>query len=676
MNGSFGQPTPRDSGSVDGGVDLYSDCDGLGVECKFISKDVDQQKRVEQEWSGIRDKLSENLRTKDGHATPDRAPYEIWADTQRPIKKYIFATSARLANEAKRRILETQIQQFFRNIIGSRGGYGHLRQLEVQVLDWTQLYALTADATSLVFRWLRQWPPGFAELDGNDERGFREFLRSEKLPYFSRDCWQALQTRRDLWTESALISELCEPANADPFIVLIGKGGVGKTRFGLESARRMRELGWWTVQCNGVNSNIGGLRQLLAETPRQCRLVLFVDYLENFLALEGFIADIIELNQTSGHQIRVIATCRESFRSRVPQSAKLRSIGLESGSEAAFTEAATKHILASLNAGDTDVFAEKCRFNLALAAFLLFLNQDRSGDFALELSELREEEDFGKWIIKRLQKAGITDVFPVAAVLAGCNIPVTVFDDFARSHGASADELRRVLVCDKWIERRAPLLSSTEPPVWALFHDVFADVLLSYALETAPDRSDAIDRLFDRAVKHGLFPQTLISLGRIRQTASLGSFDWTSSLLELERRVPGTMAANAQVLLANALLPPETVIEVIAAFKNLRDAIKVTPQCDVGLGRLAVSFAGASPLNTVRFDEYVLPLIDEALSRERIVPALLRMAFKVRPERYSVTLQHWVKEHIRHFHASSVLGAWLEHICDVAKRDPQLVERF
>src|SRR6185369_16018758 len=109
------------------------------------------------------------------------------------------------------------------------------------------------------------------------------------------------------------------------------------------------------------------------------------------------------------------------------------------------------------------------------AAFLLFLKQEKPLTFGAELTALRHERDFETWVLRRLQNAGLRNVFAAAAVLAACEFPVTRFDELARAHGGSPDDSRRVLVGDKWIERREPLELGGEP-IWAVFHDVFADV--------------------------------------------------------------------------------------------------------------------------------------------------------------------------------------------------------
>ena len=659
----YGRPVPRDSGSVDGCIDLYCDREGLVVECKFVGADVkDESGRVEQEWKSVRDKLDENLTSSDGHAAPGRAPYAPWADAERPIKRYIFATSARLANEAKQREIATRIASFFRDDLGKRPGYERLRPITVEVIDWTSITAHLVDHPPLVFKWLEQWPEGFAELDDRSPVGFRAFFHSDKLPYLARDSWQPPTGLRHPWTETSLIEEIIQPDARDPIIVLIGHGGVGKTRLGLECARRMRELGWWTIRCNGLLAKTAGLRQLLENSPTSKRVLLFVDYLETWPTFEGFANDILELNQSSGHQVRIVATCRASYRERLATFMKIRSIGGEARIEVAYSEAVTRHILSKVGKTDIDALAEKCRNNFALAAFLAFLSHEKPHDFAVELSELRQEPNFESWIVRRLQNAGLKEINAAAAILAACDFTVTAFDKLAEAYGGSANDLRRILIADKWIERREPAESREGGPVWAAFHDILADVVLARAIDVAPDRDDAIDRLLELAVANGVFRQTFTALGRLKHTEVLAAVDWRARLLELERRKSGTLADYARLLLANALLTPEVRLALIASNGALEKAIASDSSCDLGLALTAAALSSSHADDSAQgeFDRTIVPLLDIAIARSRQTNIILRLSFRVRPERYREAVRSWIITHPDSFQTHFLLKGWLD----------------
>jgi hypothetical protein len=657
----FGRPIPRDSGSVDGGIDLYCEQEALVVECKFIGANVkDTSARVDQEWKNVHDKLDKTLITRDGKAEPTRAPYKPWADAAHPIKRYVFATSAQLANEQAQRDLTETIQSFFYDNIATRPGYEHLGKIKIEIIDWTNIETRLADHPSLVFKWLKQWPSGFSELDDRKPSGFRAFLHSDRLPYLARDSWQAPGGLRHPWTETSLVEELDQAEVRDPVVVLIGQGGVGKTRLGLECGRRMRALGWWTVHCDGLRASTAGLRQILEESCNSKRLLLFVDYLETWPGFEAFANDVLDINETSGHQVRVIATCRASYRDRLPSFIKLKNVGGKAAIEVSYSKAVTQHILSEIKTADTVTLAEKCRHNFALAAFLLFLRQERPEAFAAEISALRDEPSFEAWIIKRLQNAGLRgNLNVVAAILVACEFPVATFDELAKVHGGLADDLRRVLVADKWIERREAAERGAAGPVWAVFHDVFTDVVLARALEAAPDRDDAINRLLERAVVNGVFRQTLSALERLKQIEALSTVDWRSHLLELELRRPRTLASHARLLLANALLSPKTRLDLIAVDDDLREAIAVDPACAVGIALTAVTLS-ESDIKHEEFDRVILPLLDIAVARAHHSNMLLRLGFNTRPDRYREAVLQWIDAHPRAFQTHFLLKVWLD----------------
>src|SRR5882757_5074933 len=82
----YGEPNQRDSGSVDGAIDLYSDMEELVVECKHIGEadEDDESTRAEQEWKLVQNKLHGALASDGDGARPSRAPYAPWADSRRP----------------------------------------------------------------------------------------------------------------------------------------------------------------------------------------------------------------------------------------------------------------------------------------------------------------------------------------------------------------------------------------------------------------------------------------------------------------------------------------------------------------------------------------------------------------------------------------------------------------
>ncbi|MGD9658137.1 MAG: trypsin-like peptidase domain-containing protein, partial [Methylocystis sp.] len=520
------------------------------------------------------------------------------------------------------------------------------------------------------FDWLNQWPSGFTGLDDRKLSGFRVFLHSEQLPYFARDSWQPPPGMFQRWTETSLVEELTQAEVYNPVIVLTGPGGAGKTRLALEIARRMRGLGWLTVHCDGLRATTAGLRQLLAQSTFSVKVLLFVDYLEIWRdSFDAFVSEVLDLDELSGHHVRMIATCRASYRERLPLSIKSIVVGDGSSIEAAYSNAVIVHILGTLGAADTESLAQKCRHNFALAAFLLFLKQQKSGDFAAEISALREEPTFESWIVKRLQNAGLKNLLVIAAILSACEFPATSFNALANAYDADANDLYRVLVTDKWIEHREPIENNADGPVWAVFHDIFTDVVLSRALATAGDRDDSIDRLLERAVSNGVFRQTFSAFGRLLHSETLASVDWRARLLELERRSPGTLAHHARLLITNVLLAPETRVGLIAANSALREAVESDPGCDIGVALTAAAWsdAHATDIQRDQLDQVLMPLLDAAVVRSSYSNMVLRLAFAAWPDQYKEATRLWIDTHRRLFQTHFLLKAWLDQAIDELK---------
>jgi hypothetical protein len=517
-----------------------------------------------------------------------------------------------------------------------------------------------------------EWPSGFTELEGRAPSGFRAFLHGDRLPYLARDSWRPPSGLKQQWTESSLVEELSETQAQGPearqlVVVLTGPGGVGKTRLGLEIARRMRDKGWWPIRCDGTRARTEGLKQLLSESPHSTRVVLFMDYLEASPAsFEALVNEIDDLDELSRRQVRLIATCRASFRYRLRPSTKIKRVyvGGADEFEIGYSNAVTQHILSSLGTTDLETLARKCRHNFALAAFLLFLKQNTPDKFESEVSALRQEPRFEEWIVGRLWNAGV-DIFVAAAMLAACEFSDTIFDGLAKAHGADASQLRRVLGDDKWIERREPAEPRPNGPVWAAFHDSFADVVLKRALDTAQNQLVAIDQLLQRAVDHGVLEQTLKAFGRLEKPM-LAPIDWLPRLEELELRKPGALAAHARELLTLDWLGPRTLVGLLSDFETLRETIASDPAHDVGLALIAAAWSNADATESQQseFNLVFLPLLDAAVARHQESNIVLRLGFEGRPDRYREAARQWIDGHRRLFQTHFLLNAWLEGVVD------------
>lgn len=170
----------------DGAIDLISESAGprCVVECKAFGED--RQGKPREDWVTVRRRLRNNLIFENGRFA-GRAQYAPWADRDVPIDQYWFCTSGLFANPNDETTLREEITEFFRDEIGQRPGFEHLRELTVVTRDWSDFAEILRGDPPLRFRWFRDaLPRGLRRLDsGLISSGFRSFLRGTRLPYYS-----------------------------------------------------------------------------------------------------------------------------------------------------------------------------------------------------------------------------------------------------------------------------------------------------------------------------------------------------------------------------------------------------------------------------------------------------------------------------------------------------------
>lgn len=646
---TWGKPIACGSGGSDGCIDLFCAETATVIECKFVGQGATD--RIEKEWADVRKKLDNNLKTVGGKAEPTLAPFAPWADSSRPIRKYVFVTSGLFANLAAKVRLVKSIQDFF-SALARRGGYSHLEKIEVHALDWADLEAQLADETLLVFRWLKKWPSGFREISTSATTGFKSYLSGDTLPYLSRDIWASNANVSLNATESTIVDTLA--VGAKNFIVITGQGGVGKTRLGLEVVRRLQDTGWIALACDGHRVSLSGIREVLVEATSSKKIVLFADYVEGWPALESFVNEINDLMPMTGHAVAFLGTCRSSYKERLPSIAEQFEIG-GGDVEDVYSKAVAQHILRSTGAPDFDALAVKCRYNLAISSFLLYLNKEHPHQFLEEIDALRSEQNFESWVVRRIQVAGGAgeiNVKAASAIMAACALPVEKYGGLASKYSRDVSSTLNVLVADRWIERA---LSIDGFEVWSVFHDIFADVLIARSFSQCADKNLWVEELLGNAFVAGALPQTITSIARLAGSDSLRGIDWCRVLRGLGNRHFTFFEVCCVELMTAALLAPAEKLSLIVEHQSFRQAVSEKPSCDGPLVMVAAAL-GNSP--SIDFDQHILPLLDAAATRSSGSNIVIRRAFRVRPERYRAYVRYLINSRPKNINTNHLLSAW------------------
>jgi len=131
----------------------------LVIEHALVHRD--RYEPVERAWVeiavGLRDHLTNPVGPPAGPAADDP-----WHRPDPPVRRFVFATSARMPNPAhvdQLRQLRDEIHQFFHTLAEKHPHLAHLAALEVEVLDWDALVALLRRRPQLIFRWFPRTSP-------------------------------------------------------------------------------------------------------------------------------------------------------------------------------------------------------------------------------------------------------------------------------------------------------------------------------------------------------------------------------------------------------------------------------------------------------------------------------------------------------------------------------------
>ena len=167
----------------DGCIDLLAEIDNyrLVMECKFTESN--DSATFERAWKDVETKLFRNL-------TPDvplngQGQYRPWYNDLAPITQFYFVTSAPLKNANNLDALKNAINDCFKTL-STRSGLSHLKDINVHVIDWTDIEILVLGQPILAFKWFPSVrPTGLVPLcDAPKVSGFRSYLQGNHLPYY------------------------------------------------------------------------------------------------------------------------------------------------------------------------------------------------------------------------------------------------------------------------------------------------------------------------------------------------------------------------------------------------------------------------------------------------------------------------------------------------------------
>jgi hypothetical protein len=141
---------------------------------------------------------------------------------------------------------------------------------------------------------------------------YNDYLLGSRQRYFSRDDFkkQYPDKTKTLVTETEILGTLVQ-VDSTFGCILLGEGGIGKTRMTLELGNMARSLGWVALQMAGKDIDFNGMKDLLK--PGGKYLLLF-DNIEESGVLDNPAALYEQLMEISANSIiKIVGNCRKSY---------------------------------------------------------------------------------------------------------------------------------------------------------------------------------------------------------------------------------------------------------------------------------------------------------------------------------------------------------------------------
>jgi hypothetical protein len=290
-------------GSIDAWLesneDLHSPFHGLPVPIIVECKDHDDTltnfiKNIFSGWAKVKEKLK-------GEAGKG------WTGLFSPWKNargYAYCVSAVL-HQSAREELTKEIQQFFADLPDDQRPPIE----KIRILDWADLRPWLSAISRVSDAWLGT---GSSAILTHSEylaslSGFREYLLSSRLPFVSPG--STAPTSPESLFQSLMKS------SEKPGILLVGSGGVGKTRTTIEVARLAEQQGWRSLHILPDEPGVTSEDLARVVLPGNSPTLLIFDYLDQMqrLDLGALRRHLIPQAEERGIRLRFFANCRPGW---------------------------------------------------------------------------------------------------------------------------------------------------------------------------------------------------------------------------------------------------------------------------------------------------------------------------------------------------------------------------
>lgn len=443
-------------------------------------------------------------------------------------------------------------------------------------------------------------------------------------------------------------------------LVLVGRGGVGKTRLALEIGHTAAADGWsvWVVRRRLKPETID---QLAARMDAGTRVLFIFDYGETHPEFTNVVQHLADIVDETDHCLRYVATCRSSYYNAIKGADRQRVVSLSAAKPATeewltrYRRATVEHILNHAGIPVDEHNSRACHDLPVLAAFLHWLHHHGRTE---ELATLLGEEDFGRWVIHRVQLS-----FPGRKLDHSLARLIALFPIPAMGRDALTDDERELFYCleqDGWIERADDPTAGAV--AWQTAHDVLADrVALEWLDSIGAAAPDWCAELLREAIRFHALPSALRSLQRLAEHLSIGEAAWENLLIVEIRRAPDEWRSLRSAVLRTSLLSASSRVRLLASLPELFAGAEAEGDFQSALGDLLRQLVETKTAESLaELDRQTLfDWVRRAIPHQKKLQYLRAWSLRVAPDEFRDETLRFIATTAAHLATQYVLCAWL-----------------
>lgn len=649
----------------DGAIDGVQD--HVWAECKLCSED--KASSIIQQWKETEKALWNQLAKGEENC---QKQYRPWYSSNSSIEKYILFTNAQLPNENAVQYVKRYISNVFYELSNLNPKLRHLVDVKIEIWHWRRIVPLIRENTSLLNRWFwESWPPGMVPLNIEQEGGFRTYLQSSKLPYYSLESYEReSQKRSPIKTESEVLVSFLKSEKIGR--IIIGQAGIGKTRMALQIGVFAVQNGWIVYRVNS-SIQLSAIDNLFQNLHDADKVLLVIDYVELMDSFKGFVEELDNYNKKYGRKVFYIATCRYSyFRRVIAEVYTHEPINLNINPLddwiSGYRQAVVNHILKSSKFPNKEEYIPICKGMPILAVLIVYLYENKR---STDIKDILKSVDFGIWFSKHLK---LTLPFMEDSLIAKFMLCLPISEQILARMPPDIEIIKNKLSADGWIES-----TNDKNRMRNAIHDVVSDgIVISYCQSIGNEVQSFIKKAIEFARTYHSLASLLVAFERIIDNEALYDVDWYSLITNEIIKYPDEWKKHRFKLLITSLLDESQQIMLFSENPNYWNDLSSELLFHQTIGWLIGWLAREENQDSQRIvslrriiDPFISPCLVNIKNNYLICRAL-----EFCPQKYYTFASEWIKMNPGNPKLSYVLGAYIRSGQYDKELEEQLAEWF